>query len=199
MTGLSPRGRGNLFGKMNSRSIRGSIPAWAGEPGRVPVQSTPLPVYPRVGGGTKFISTDGEIVKGLSPRGRGNPQKGLAYGQTKRSIPAWAGEPQQGPTLGPLIRVYPRVGGGTKFISTDGEIVKGLSPRGRGNPQKGLAYGQTKRSIPAWAGEPQQGPTLGPLIRVYPRVGGGTMAGLDNKVVDDGLSPRGRGNPSGGV
>ena len=51
------------------------------------------------------------------------------------------------------------------------------------------------RSIPAWAGEPRSGPASAPLCRVYPRVGGGTITGGNNRFTPEGLSPRGRGNP----
>ena len=92
--GLSPRGRGNLIGAVVSATCYGSIPAWAGEPGRMTLPDSALTVYPRVGGGT--IHTPGFRTE--HPMG---------------SIPAWAGEPQ-GPAAapGPFL-VYPRVGGGT--------------------------------------------------------------------------------------
>ena len=51
-TGLSPRGRGNPGSQRQRSAACGSIPAWAGEPLPWMVPSWPLPVYPRVGGGT---------------------------------------------------------------------------------------------------------------------------------------------------
>ena len=50
--GLSPRGRGNLFALLKAQVIRGSIPAWAGEPKREAGYNILYKVYPRVGGGT---------------------------------------------------------------------------------------------------------------------------------------------------
>ena len=70
-----------------------SIPAWAGEPCRTPASRATSPVYPRVGGGTKWISTHRGRGQGLSPRGRGNRVGTSATASNERSIPAWAGEP----------------------------------------------------------------------------------------------------------
>ena len=159
----------------------GSIPAWAGEPWN----QMPEPRRSR---------------SGLSPRGRGNPLRirwtsvgstgvyprvggGTAAAQVedrreRRSIPAWAGEPR--------IR-WTSVGS-----------TWGLSPRGRGNRSSQVEDRRERRSIPAWAGEPDSSTTVrktwwGSIpawagepqvwsgdhhpgcLRVYPRVGGGTV------------------------
>ena len=52
-------------------------------------------------------------------------------------------------------------------------------------------------SIPAWAGEPLSTGPVVVILKVYPRVGGGTcrVAWRGQRV--QGLSPRGRGNPAG--
>ena len=111
---------------------------------------------------------------GLSPRGRGNHADHIPGGVGERSIPAWAGEPgwtmlprsitrvyprvggeppaQVGRKLGNAV--YPRVGGGTWVRSHTGRESWGLSPRGRGNPGRGLIAHTHQGSIPAWAGEP---------------------------------------------
>ena len=52
-----------------------------------------MPVYPRVGGGTKWFFGLLKFVTGLSPRGRGNHQIPTIPVMARRSIPAWAGEP----------------------------------------------------------------------------------------------------------
>ena len=91
--------------------------------------------------------------------------------------------------------VYPRVGGGTNGMPTSPPSARGLSPRGRGNL---LSYGpadRSKGSIPAWAGEPRLTLTGNQQAWVYPRVGGGTMCRLQSNLAQQGLSPRGRGNP----
>ena len=50
-------------------------------------------------------------------------------------------------------------------------------------------------SIPAWAGKPASHELLGfAADEVYPRVGGETAVGVTTTNLDEGLSPRGRGN-----
>ena len=70
----------------------------------------------------------------------------------------------------------------------------GLSPRGRGNPPEDIAAMARFRSIPAWAGEPNDCVSRIWPEKVYPRVGGGTMARHTRIIYPEGLSPRGRGN-----
>ena len=72
---------------------------------------------------------------------------------SKGSIPAWAGETRQenAPELG--NRVYPRVGGGNETGYLRIDDTDGLSPRGRGKPDKMRTGMWINRSIPAWAGE----------------------------------------------
>ena len=131
-------------------------------------------VYPRVGGGTQGGKPAIRNVGGLSPRGRGNRCHRLCSSGVRWSIPAWAGEPF------PLEP--PRV------------LHQGLSPRGRGNRGVHLRPQHCPRSIPAWAGEPGFPRDSICLIRVYPRVGGGTQGGYPTWTLARGLSPRGRGN-----
>ena len=71
---------------------------------------------------------------------------------------------------------------------------EGLSPRGRGNLKLKEPVGIELGSIPAWAGEPDPGYRTEGENTVYPRVGGGTLAGIINLTTKEGLSPRGRGN-----
>ena len=177
MSGLSPRGRGNPHPAAKKESVAGSIPAWAGEPGR----RRPLP----------------RILEGLSPRGRGNPVA-IGYGNIPgRSIPAWAGEPDPRSPVSTWCTVYPRVGGGTTVTGAGNCAGAGLSPRGRGNHEHSIYPREPLRSIPAWAGEPWPYGISRPEKWVYPRVGGGTLNLFQCFTVGSGLSPRGRGNPFG--
>ena len=172
--GLSPRGRGNHRDGQEQRDGDRSIPAWAGEPYGKPVIGNDKPVYPRVGGGTNSPQPRTARLEGLSPRGRGNRPWLACRPVQARSIPAWAGEPGR---VAPYIRsrgVYPRVGGGTAQTANRYDAVKGLSPRGRGNPCMFQRRDITERSIPAWAGEPSGGDVCSTDSGVYPRVGGGT-------------------------
>ena len=49
-------------------------------------------VYPRTGGGNEFETRTGAAQDGLSPHGRGKPNRALAVSLSDRSIPARAGE-----------------------------------------------------------------------------------------------------------
>ena len=154
ISGLSPRGRGNLaFGLFRPRRA-GSIPAWAGEPWAGPFPWLRSAVYPRVGGGTGRRKARRQPIGGLSPRGRGNPSGHARPHFAERSIPAWAGEPPVQPHQQRGHKVYPRVGGGTRDMGIPALRREGLSPRGRGNRGHALESPASHRSIPAWAGEP---------------------------------------------
>ena len=72
----------------------------------------------------------------------------------------------------------------------------GLSPRVRGNPRKRAFAVCYHRSIPACAGEPHSVGDTPSVAAVYPRVCGGTEYRVFLHPVDDGLSPRVRGNQS---
>ena len=155
LRGLSPRGRGSPKPRQQSLGSQRSIPAWAGEPAPQSKSQRQSKVYPRVGGGARFIVPLGPPKSGLSPRGRGSHRIRSQNRLDKRSIPAWAGEPRRLAARRAIYAVYPRVGGGARpkprFIRT----LTGLSPRGRGSHHRDLNAMRAPRSIPAWAGEPQ--------------------------------------------
>ena len=113
-----------------------------------------------------------------------------------RSIPAWAGEPVPRYLCASDHLVYPRVGGGTAFNFRNPSSSIGLSPRGRGNQFVVFTVDTIAGSIPAWAGEPRNLFFEDTVLRVYPRVGGGTFVGEGRYGRGSGLSPRGRGNPN---
>ena len=153
-------------------------------------------VYPRVGGETIIGATANIHSEGLSPRGRGNPDRGSPAAHVLGSIPAWAGKPSSLPIPLIRLRVYPRVGGETRDDPQDGHRADGLSPRGRGNRLRNRAGAEVAGSIPAWAGKPQRQLGFGLRQQVYPRVGGETSRSVDGPESLEGLSPRGRGNPT---
>ncbi len=93
--------------------------------------------------------------------------------------------------------VYPRVCGGTAFHLLQLHLLAGLSPRVRGNRSRGFHRGYPRRSIPACAGEPTSPATMCRLLRVYPRVCGGTSCRKPRSSPRNGLSPRVRGNRDG--
>ena len=126
------------------------------------------------------------------------------------------------PTEGSLFRslpvpagVYPRVCGGTANVDWPVPPDNGLSPRVRGNRALESSRRPYVASIPARAGEPAddcrvraqlevyprvfvgEPGTENPVISgkwVYPRVCGGTLMGQVSLNVEQGLSPRVRGN-----
>ena len=134
------------------------------------------------------------IVRGLSPRVRGNH-----YGSCFRfchdgSIPACAGEPAPGCKVGRYHWVYPRVCGGTCYRRRPEHLGRGLSPRVRGNPVFAHTLKFGRRSIPACAGEPTKTWVVIIPPWVYPRVCGGTFSPCLFISRYQGLSPRVRGN-----
>ena len=134
------------------------------------------------------------FVLGLSPRVRGN-LGGVARARlSERSIPACAGEPPPLIWVMSASMVYPRVCGGTIGVGANNDFFTGLSPRVRGNPPTPTAKPRSARSIPACAGEPASCTRWRGAKRVYPRVCGGTLRGLENDFRAVGLSPRVRGN-----
>ena len=64
----------------------------------------------------------------------------------------------------------------------------------RGNRRAGCAHSAIDGSIPACAGEPSGKCAFTRMLRVYPRVCGGTARSITRQLLPDGLSPRVRGN-----
>ena len=153
-----------------------SIPAWAGETRQNRILSNLRKVYPRVGGGNRPASCSDTPPYGLSPRGRGKHIFLPRPSENVRSIPAWAGETNTQATEEFLQKVYPRVGGGNQRAQPRGYRSGGLSPRGRGKPQRRSRGEKRPRSIPAWAGETSYRCAIARLCAVYPRVGGGNYS-----------------------
>ena len=192
--GLSPRVRGNRADEGHHRAGHRSIPACAGEPSHPGRPAAPSRVYPRVCGGTCLQLLLQLPSGGLSPRVRGNRKRRQGIRIAARSIPACAGEPERlrrGPAW---ARVYPRVCGGTDPKGDPSGSLGGLSPRVRGNPSPTPSQPLLRRSIPACAGEPRRQTSVPGAYQVYPRVCGGTGAGLATDRQRAGLSPRVRGN-----
>ena len=152
--GLSPRVRGNRAYRRHPARLHRSIPACAGEPGRLRKSGRRPQVYPRVCGGTRNTFRCPSSGGGLSPRVRGNPSQIAAPVPGNRSIPACAGEPRGGRGRSRPGRVYPRVCGGTTNDHYRESHRNGLSPRVRGNRHLSRQIAWVYGSIPACAGEP---------------------------------------------
>ena len=191
--GLSPRVRGNPFGRDRDVAGLGSIPACAGEPVRPRSRRCWSRVYPRVCGGTGRRVGPLALGEGLSPRVRGNHPRLAAAARPDGSIPACAGEPFVVDGQNRSVRVYPRVCGGTWHANPDPRYRPGLSPRVRGNRPRRRNGRAEAGSIPACAGEPSPAACACPSPGVYPRVCGGTQNKTCASFWISGLSPRVRG------
>ena len=196
--GLSPRMRGNLSRRVRADLVAGSIPAYAGEPGRRRRCPAAPRVYPRVCGGTGVRSRSRSRFWGLSPRMRGNHAVPVHDRRHLGSIPAYAGEPPSRAAWAMTTGVYPRVCGGTTVTSSTRPRNSGLSPRMRGNPRRVCCCLTVNGSIPAYAGEPDVEAVGARGRRVYPRVCGGTGTRMASPYCERGLSPRMRGNRQAG-
>ena len=119
--------------------------------------------------------------------------------QSLGSIPACAGEPEEPLRCPCRIAVYPRVCGGTYLGRELHAGEGGLSPRVRGNRYWGSERRYERGSIPACAGEPRAMSCKQCKRPVYPRVCGGTSCPWTMRPSMAGLSPRVRGNRSGGI
>ena len=145
-------------------------------------------------GGTWPTWTVSGPSSGLSPRVRGNPQRGRPHHATGGSIPACAGEPTSSAASTIHSGVYPRVCGGTSSAVTIPCAATGLSPRVRGNHPRTAHDRAHPGSIPACAGEPSSAVAAASRSSVYPRVCGGTLVTGGYSDAGWGLSPRVRGN-----
>ena len=110
--GLSPHGRGKLPKATAALAETGSIPARAGETGRIRLTGFITGVYPRTGGGNTAALRDELLSKGLSPHGRGKPETVDCPKCGTGSIPARAGETAWSSLILRVNGVYPRTGGG---------------------------------------------------------------------------------------
>ena len=171
--GLSPHGRGKPAGGYKYATVRRSIPARAGETHQQEQANRIQTVYPRTGGGNALELSTSCCRNGLSPHGRGKRLLTAAGRITGGSIPARAGETGLELAIVHLFKVYPRTGGGNlqppdllpqswglsphgrgkpDRYGTSARII-GLSPHGRGKPDAANSGRATDGSIPARAGE----------------------------------------------
>ena len=177
MRGLSPHGRGKRAGTAGTGIRVGSIPARAGETGRDIRADYWYRVYPRTGGGNRFLYPQGRRGRGLSPHGRGKRLGVSLDAKDQGSIPARAGETSWSRTPKPTAVVYPRTGGGNLKTLYRNRRRQGLSPHGRGKRLL-LTFGdRIIGSIPARAGETETAREVAQNGEVYPRTGGGNSCG----------------------
>ena len=187
--------RGNLPHAGYAYPYDGSIPACAGKPSSQCESLALAWVYPRVCGETMIAQPSSVRNRGLSPRVRGNHRHPAHIKPSTRSIPACAGKPCSARSRPQSLRVYPRVCGETSMKGLPTSLIRGLSPRVRGNLDR-LDLGPVLRgSIPACAGKPDGASYARTHAAVYPRVCGETPESSSTARHTTGLSPRVRGNP----
>ena len=92
-TGLSPPTRGILAGSAREDVVKGSIPAYAGDPRIQNAVSSKTRVYPRLRGGSPRTTDYYQYSEGLSPPTRGILERRVRPLQLDGSIPAYAGDP----------------------------------------------------------------------------------------------------------
>ena len=194
--GLSPLARGHPVCPRACGSVSGSIPACAGAPCSIGPPQGVIKVYPRLRGGTFLEANPNHHNQGLSPLARGHPRLRKTGRGRDGSIPACAGAPLEIGASAQKERVYPRLRGGTVTRIASNALSPGLSPLARGHhyPNSGDPY--LERSIPACAGAPYFKLCVCIVLKVYPRLRGGT--GLNWQAISStvGLSPLARGHPS---
>ena len=140
------------------------------------------------------------MLKGLSPRVRGNHLVDHRLDGQHGSIPACTGKPADSPGTPCHPRVYPRVYGETEVEITSGDTYTGLSvaphlsPRVRGNRRRCASATTPLGSIPACTGKPMRRRRTARVLGVYPRVYGETYRNDARHRTPEGLSPRVRGN-----
>ena len=174
-SGLSPRLRGNQHHAYEARALPGSIPALTGKPPCWSATFTGSKVYPRAYGETNGSMNSYGRVCGLSPRLRGNQVALLRGHLLIGSIPALTGKPATSTPMVDPEKVYPRAYGETERVYASFGLVKGLSPRLRGNQQTPIIELQRQRSIPALTGKPRRDTAVSWARRVYPRAYGETL------------------------
>ena len=98
----------------------GPVPADAGEPGFGEGTQAGRGAYPRGRGGTRTGPGVAGVMRGLSPRTRGNRGWRVALPGRQGPIPADAGEPASPNNANFRQRAYPRGRGGTGTVAAIG-------------------------------------------------------------------------------
>ena len=192
--GLSPLARGHLY-TIGSICIQTrSIPACAGAPSLVAGIVGMSRVYPRLRGGTPCRATQRAHMIGLSPLARGHQPLRDTIEANRGSIPACAGAPGGDEKDEQQTTVYPRLRGGTENVDTSTPAGRGLSPLARGHLLDRRRAARVRGSIPACAGAPGSARDALGVVKVYPRLRGGTFRHSCAVPKRQGLSPLARGH-----
>ena len=145
-------------------------------------------------GETFFRISSHPRVYGRSPRVRGNHAHPKLNDVEVGSIPACAGKPPLATARYLPVKVDPRVCGETMSRRPGIAYEWGRSPRVRGNLPRASFSAGGQGSIPACAGKPGRLERRAEALRVDPRVCGETITEQNQKIEEEGRSPRVRGN-----
>ena len=132
---------------------------------------------------------------GSSPRGRGTPDRVVAFPDAGRFIPARAGNTPSITTACRPSTVHPRAGGEHSVARSSSVSWYGSSPRGRGTRCAREGHRRSRRFIPARAGNTRAASVVLLEWTVHPRAGGEHFVLDTEAAIVTGSSPRGRGTP----
>ena len=135
--------RGKPGGFLNSASVIGNIPAYAGKT---------FPLSYRI-----------RLIRGTSPRMRGKQTRQIRPIRIRRNIPAYAGKTGVVPRLITSAAEHPRVCGENYRRHDRRHCWRGTSPRMRGKRFRVVEYLRPDRNIPAYAGKTSHGTACGLL------------------------------------
>ena len=196
-TGPSPRVRGIRRSDARKPTLKGSIPAGAGNPCLIGPFNGAHRVHPRGCGESAVRQEEGPGGLGPSPRVRGILARRDRQPARAGSIPAGAGNPTRGQLRPSTLRVHPRGCGESSMSSPPLSAGRGPSPRVRGIPGRPTAGGPPRGSIPAGAGNPMATVSLRSVSWVHPRGCGESGGYSSSPCRRPGPSPRVRGIPCG--
>ena len=130
--GSSPRGRGKLRPRTQTKQLDRLIPARAGKTRQSMPRPPNLAAHPRAGGENNDTSGLSQTANGSSPRGRGKPAAPGKIAVIRRLIPARAGKTGSPNLPTHHLTAHPRAGGENASVSLSTRESVGSSPRGRG-------------------------------------------------------------------
>ena len=192
--GPSPLTRGSLPRVHGRASVRGSIPAHAGQPCRRVVLPPLVGVHPRSRGAAPVARLWNRAAAGPSPLTRGSRVGVDRVLAVLGSIPAHAGQPHGKGVDGALAGVHPRSRGAAAHPPVRHGNQQGPSPLTRGSPSYHSSPADHSGSIPAHAGQPGPASPVGNTQGVHPRSRGAAIGNTAASPPIGGPSPLTRGS-----
>ena len=199
--GSSPRVRGERRASRRDLARGRIIPACAGRTVLPDDIALPTADHPRVCGANAGRVWTYLQPRGSSPRVRGEPgrqgrrvqRRQRVHHHRQRIIPACAGRTSATPSASSTPPDHPRVCGANAALAAALVSLVGSSPRVRGEPNHRNFPRPNFRIIPACAGRTSQQPHGPPPWPDHPRACGANIHRRGRGSVNDGSSPRVRG------